>query len=202
MGAHDDAEWFEPATLADWSDWLARHHAESTGVWLVRAKKATGRQAFDYESAVVEALRYGWIDAVQRVIDDERSRLWFAPRRRRSGWAASNKQRIARLEAEGRLEPAGRAAVEAAKADGTWSLLEELERLDVPDDLAVALDRAPGRPRPVGRVPGLGTPRHPGVDPDGQAPRDPGAPGRRDRREGRPRRAREHVDAARAAVSG
>ena len=144
MGAHDDAEWLEPATLADWSDWLARHHARSTGVWLVRAKKATGRQAFDYESAVVEALRYGWIDAVQRVVDDERSRLWFAPRRRRSGWAASNKQRIARLEAEGRLEPAGRAAVEAAKADGTWSLLEDLERLDVPDDLAVALDRHPG----------------------------------------------------------
>jgi uncharacterized protein YdeI (YjbR/CyaY-like superfamily) len=70
--------------------------------------------------------------------------LWFAPRRRTSGWSRPNKVRIERLEREGRLAPAGRAAVEAAKANGAWTLLDDVENLVVPDDLAAALDGCPG----------------------------------------------------------
>ena len=144
MGAFEDAEQFQPTTLEDWTTWLAEHHADTSGVWLVTAKKATGRQVFDYETSVVEALRFGWVDAVQRRLDDERSMLWFAPRRPRSGWARPNKVRIERLEREGRLEPAGRTAVDAAKANGAWTLLDDVEDLVVPDDLAAALAALPG----------------------------------------------------------
>jgi uncharacterized protein YdeI (YjbR/CyaY-like superfamily) len=140
VGVQDDAERFEPATLADWSRWLARNHADARGVWLVTAKRSTGRQPFDYEAAVVEALRYGWIDATQRSLDGERSMLWFAPRNPRSGWSGTNKARIERLLEEGRLEPPGRAAVEVARANGSWSLLDDVEALVVPPDLAAALD--------------------------------------------------------------
>jgi uncharacterized protein YdeI (YjbR/CyaY-like superfamily) len=142
--AQDDAERLEAHTLDDWANWLAAHHAESTGVWLVTAKRATGRQPFDYEAAVCEALRYGWIDAVQRTLDEERSMQWYAPRRPTSGWSRPNKVRIERLEREGRMEPAGRAVIEAAKANGTWTLLDEVEDLVVPDDLAAAFEAYPG----------------------------------------------------------
>jgi uncharacterized protein YdeI (YjbR/CyaY-like superfamily) len=144
MGVMDEAEQLEPATLEDWSTWLAEHHATTPGVWLVSAKKASGRQAYDYDDAVVEALRWGWVDSTQRGVDEHRSMMWFAPRRPQSVWTRNNKQRIARLEAEGRLEAAGRAAVEAARANGMWTLMDDVEDLVVPADLAAAFDAHPG----------------------------------------------------------
>lgn len=144
MGKLDDAERFEPAGIDEWGAWLGRHHGTATGVWLVTAKKATGRQAFDYDAAVTEALRFGWVDSVQRRVDDERSMLWFSPRRPRSGWSRPNKMRLERLEAEGRLEPAGREAVKRARANGAWDLLVDVEDEVVPEDLAAAFDERPG----------------------------------------------------------
>lgn len=143
MGKLDDAERFEPETLAGWSGWLTDHHGSSSGVWLVTARGSTGRAAFPYQEAVVEALRFGWIDGVRRRLDDERSMLWFSPRRPGSGWARPNKRRIAQLEDEGRLEPAGRAAVERARASGAWELLDDVEDGVVPADLTAALERRP-----------------------------------------------------------
>ena len=143
MGVYEDAERVEPGSVDEWSDWLARHHADRSGVWLVSARRAAARSV-DYDAAVVEALRYGWVDSVQRVLDEDRAMQWFAPRRARSGWARSNKLRIERLEREGRLEPAGRAAVEAARANGSWSLYDEVDALTVPEDLAAELDARPG----------------------------------------------------------
>ena len=144
MGVLDDADRFEPASLAEWSAWLAEHHATTPGVWLVSAKKSSGRQAFGYEDAVVEALRWGWVDSTQRGVDEHRSMIWFAPRRAQSIWTRNNKQRVARLEAEGRLEAPGRAAVEAAKANGMWTLMDDVEDLVVPADLAAAFEQHPG----------------------------------------------------------
>ena len=86
----------------------------------------------------------GWIDSSGRKLDDERSMLWFTRRKPGSGWAGTNKERVVRLEAEGRMTPAGRAMIEAAKADGSWTLLDDVENLVVPDDLAAAFERHPG----------------------------------------------------------
>jgi uncharacterized protein YdeI (YjbR/CyaY-like superfamily) len=142
--AQDTGERVHAETVAQWADWLAAHHDRDAGVWLVSWKRHTGRPAMSYDEAVTEALRFGWIDSKPRKLDDDRTMLWFAPRRRGSAWSRLNKQRIARLEAEARLEPPGRALVESAKADGTWSLLDDVEDLIVPDDLAAAFDRNPG----------------------------------------------------------
>lgn len=140
----DDAELVEPADQAEWSDWLARHHAEARGVWLVTPRSSTGRVTVDYETAVVEALRFGWVDSTTRTLDAERGMMWFSPRRPTSGWAGTNKRRIEQLRAEGRLEPAGEAAVRVAQQNGSWSLLDDVERLVVPEDLAAALAAVPG----------------------------------------------------------
>ena len=141
---HDDREQVHAESAAEWRAWLAAHHATSAGVWLVAWKASTGRPRPTYDETVEEALCFGWIDAKARSLDDERSAIWMAPRRRGSGWARSNKERILRLEAEGRMTDAGRALIESAKADGSWTRLDDVEALVVPEDLAAALAARPG----------------------------------------------------------
>ena len=139
MAAMDDAERFHPETLPEWRLWLAEHHDRGHGVWLVFWRRESGRPALSYEDSVLEALCFGWIDATRKVLDDERVMMWFAPRRPRSTWVRSNKDRVARLEAEGRMHPAGRALVEAAKANGMWTALDDAEAGRVHPDLAARL---------------------------------------------------------------
>ena len=79
---------------------------------------ARGDRALGYEAAIVEALRWGWVDSTQRPLDEHRSMMWYAPRRRGSVWTRRNKERVSRLQAEGRMEPAGAAAVAAARRAG------------------------------------------------------------------------------------
>lgn len=141
--APDGKPYVGPFDRATWRAWLIEHHATSTGVYLASWRRATGRTGVPYEEAVEEALCVGWVDATQRRLDDERSIQWFAPRRPRSGWARSNKERVERLTAAGLMLPAGIAAVEEAKRRGTWTMLDDVEDLVVPEDLAEALDRTP-----------------------------------------------------------
>lgn len=131
-------------TAAEFGDWLAANHATATGVWLVTWRTVTGRPMPSYDALVMEALRFGWIDSTARRLDDERTMQRYSPRRPGSGWSAPNKDRIARLEAEDRIEPAGRAVLDAARADGSWNLLDSVEALEVPDDLAAAFATRPG----------------------------------------------------------
>jgi uncharacterized protein YdeI (YjbR/CyaY-like superfamily) len=128
----------------DWRAWLAEHHAARDGVWLVSWRSATGRPAIGYEAAVEEALCFGWIDSLQRKLDEERTMLMFTPRKAGSRWSRSNKERVARLEAEGRIAPAGAAVITAARADGAWTALDDVENLVVPEDLATAFAGHPG----------------------------------------------------------
>lgn len=132
-----------PSTLAAWRAWLARHHTRTEGVWLVSWKQATGRPRIDYDAAVEEALCFGWVDSKVQRLDDERSMLWFAPRKAKTGWSTPNKARVERLIAAGRMQPAGLAKVERARADGSWNALDAVEALQVPDDLRAALALLP-----------------------------------------------------------
>ena len=127
-----------------WRDWLDAHHSTVDGVWVVSWRSATGRPRMTYDESIEAALRVGWIDSHIRRMDDERTRLLHTPRRRGSVWSAPNKERVARLAAAGDLLPAGLAAVERAKADGSWEALEASDRLEVPADLAAALDAVTG----------------------------------------------------------
>jgi uncharacterized protein YdeI (YjbR/CyaY-like superfamily) len=129
----------EPGDRAGWRAWLEANHTSPTGAWLVLRRRDPRPGAHDYEAAVEEALCFGWVDSTGGKVDEERSRLYFAPRKATSGWAATNKARIERLIADGRMAPAGLAAIERAKANGSWTLLDSVERLEVPEDLAAAL---------------------------------------------------------------
>ncbi|MFJ6651938.1 YdeI family protein [Microbacterium sp. NPDC091313] len=143
MGALDDGEKVVAPDAATWRAWLEAHHASSTGAWLVRGRGPHVASHIGYEPAILEALCFGWIDGPVRVFDEETSGLWFAPRRASSGWAATNKARIALLEAEGRLRPAGIRALEVAKANGAWEVLDGPEAGIEPPELTAALDAVP-----------------------------------------------------------
>ena len=144
MASHDDAEQVHAETPGDWREWLHEHHGSASGVWLVSWRRHTGRPAMTYDESVEEALAVGWVDSKGRRLDDDRTMLWFAPRNARSGWSRPNKERIARLEGDGRMTPAGRRSVEIAKGNGAWTLPDDVEDLLVPDDLAAAFDAHPG----------------------------------------------------------
>jgi len=141
--AHQDRERVHAETVQEWRAWLEQNHENTDGVWLISWRAATGKPRAGYDQSVEEALAVGWVDSLQRKIDDERSMLWFARRNRASAWSRPNKERIERLEREGRMLPAGRRAVDAAKATGAWVRLNDVESLVVPDDLALALAARP-----------------------------------------------------------
>lgn len=128
---------------AEWRAWLAGHHASAPGAWLILSKKGSEQASVRYDEAVEEALCFGWIDSVTRTLDATRYQMVFTPRKRRSPWSQSNKERVARLTAQGLMTPAGLAAVEAAQRDGTWAMFDGIESLPMPDDLAAALSANP-----------------------------------------------------------
>jgi len=127
-----------------WRAWLAEHHTDPSGVWLVLHKKGGDVTALTYVQAVEEALCFGWIDGQARRRDEHSSFQRMTPRRPRSAWSAVNVARVARLEQEGRMQDAGRAQVAAAQADGRWAAAYPgPATIEVPDDLTTALDAVP-----------------------------------------------------------
>jgi uncharacterized protein YdeI (YjbR/CyaY-like superfamily) len=127
-----------PKSRAAWRAWLEKNHARAEGVWLVSYKKATGKPRMEYEEAVEEALCFGWIDSKPNKLDDERSLLWFAPRKAGTGWSKLNKERVARLIRAGLMTEAGLAKVKSARQDGSWNALDAVDALEMPSDLAQA----------------------------------------------------------------
>jgi uncharacterized protein YdeI (YjbR/CyaY-like superfamily) len=131
--------------VAGWREWLREHQASTAGVWLVLAKKGTERPtSLSYDQALEEALCQGWIDGQRGPRDDATYRVRFTPRRARSAWSARNVDLVARLEWEGRLQPAGLAETERAKADGRWDAAYAGQAsMGVPPDLDAALAAEP-----------------------------------------------------------
>ena len=123
--------------------WLDAHGDQDTGIWVVTWKKGADPERLVSAAEVGKAaLAHGWIDSLPRKLDAARSMLYIAPRRPGSNWSRVNKERIAELRAEDRMRPEGEAAVTRAMKDGSWSALDDVENLVVPDDLARALGPA------------------------------------------------------------
>ena len=96
-----------------------------------------------YEEVVEEALCFGWVDSQARPLDENRSQQQLTPRRASSGWSRPNKQRVEKLVSAGLMTPAGLAVIDRAKADGSWSALDDVWNLIEPEELKVALDAEP-----------------------------------------------------------
>jgi uncharacterized protein YdeI (YjbR/CyaY-like superfamily) len=129
---------FESALL--WERWLSEHQANSKGIWIKMAKKATGIRSVTYDEALDVALCYGWIDGQRNRGDDGFFVQKFTPRRQRSTWSKRNVDKVAKLMAAGRMRPSGLAKVQAAKEDGRWEAAYDYPNMPVPDDFLDALE--------------------------------------------------------------
>jgi len=121
------------STRADWRAWLEANHESKDEIWLVSYRKATGRPSLPYNVAVEEALCFGWIDSIRKGIDDETYAQRFTPRNTGSSYSQTNKERLARLAAEGMVIPAVRDDLEANRP----------EDYEIPQDILAALRSNP-----------------------------------------------------------
>jgi uncharacterized protein YdeI (YjbR/CyaY-like superfamily) len=129
---------------AAWAAWLQQHHASGRGVRLRIAKATSPQLSVSHKDALDVALCFGWIDGQADSHDAESWLLRFTPRGKRSSWSKRNRENVERLMASGEMQPAGLAAIEAAKADGRWERAYDSPRTaTVPDDLQAALDENP-----------------------------------------------------------
>ncbi|MBT0993360.1 YdeI/OmpD-associated family protein [Cellulomonas sp. DKR-3] len=128
---------------AQWRDWLTEHAGTARGVWLCSWRTPTGRPRCPYPDAVEEAICFGWIDSTTTVLDEDRGLQLFTPRRAKSAWTRLNRERAAEMERRGLMTAGGRSAIDAAIANGWWTISDQVEDLVEPPELAAALDGAP-----------------------------------------------------------
>lgn len=133
-----------PKSRAEWRNWLQEHHGREDSVWVLYHKKASGVPRVSWKDAVEEALCFGWIDGRARPVDELTYMQYFCRRKPGGTWSKINKESIARLTAAGLMTPAGLDAVDAAKANGSWTILDEVEELMLPQDLEQALQAQVG----------------------------------------------------------
>jgi uncharacterized protein YdeI (YjbR/CyaY-like superfamily) len=132
-------EQIEVRSRAEWRAWLVRYADQNTqSIWLVTFKKGKG-PTVSYDDIVEEAICFGWIDSRVAKLDEDRSMLLLSPRRLNSSWSLVNKQRVEKLAALGLIAPRGLALIEAAKANGAWDRLNDVDALIEPQDLTLAL---------------------------------------------------------------
>lgn len=132
------------ADQQQWERWLAEHYAEPSGAWLKFAKKDSGITSLSYDPALKIALCYGWIDGQTKGVDETYYLQKFTPRRSKSIWSKRNVGIVEQLIQEGKMQPSGQAAIDAAKADGRWDqAYDSSSNMTIPEDLQAALDANP-----------------------------------------------------------
>lgn len=139
-----EIETFCPTSRQQWRQWLEENHLSKQAVWLVYYKKKSNVASITWSEAVDEALCFGWIDSKAQAIDDEKFMQFFSRRKPKSVWSKINKEKIQRLMAEGLIAPAGHESIETAKQNGSWTILDEVEELLLPNDLEIEFDTQPG----------------------------------------------------------
>lgn len=132
-----------PTSSQEWRDWLAANHQREESIWVVFYKVSSEVPSLTWSEAVDEALCFGWIDSTKKPIDEERYKQYFSKRKPKSNWSKINKDKIEQLTAEGRMSEAGLQSVAVAKQNGSWTILDEIEALVVPQDLEAALNTKP-----------------------------------------------------------
>ncbi len=135
---------FCPKSRTDWRQWLEKNHRSKPAVWLVYYTKKSDLPSISWSEAVDEALCFGWIDSTKRTIDDSSFMQLFSQRKPKSNWSKINKEKVRQLIENGRMTKAGYESVETAKQNGSWTILDEVEELIIPNDLETAFTKHKG----------------------------------------------------------
>jgi uncharacterized protein YdeI (YjbR/CyaY-like superfamily) len=108
------------ASATEFYDWLFLNHVTESEILVGFHKRHTDRSSLTWSEAVDQALCFGWIDGVRRSLGEEAYTIRFTPRTAKSGWSKINTENAEQLIASGRMQAAGLAEIEKAKADGRW----------------------------------------------------------------------------------
>ncbi|TXF87773.1 hypothetical protein FUA23_17525 [Neolewinella aurantiaca] len=140
----NDPDRYTPSSQHDWRNWLEENHVSRDFVWVIFYKVSTGKCTITWSQAVEEALCFGWIDSVKKTLDKERYIQYFSKRKPGSTWSRVNKEAVTKLIQEKRMMEAGAKSIAVAKENGSWTILDQVEALIIPDDLAAAFKTRPG----------------------------------------------------------
>ena len=132
-----------PTNRQQWREWLQKNHDKKRSVWLIYHKKKSNIPAMEWSEAVDEALCFGWIDSKRKPIDGEKFMQFFSRRKPNGTWSKINKEKIQRLIDDGLMTNAGFEVIEAAKKNGSWTILDQVEELIIPEDLEQEFRKSP-----------------------------------------------------------
>jgi len=135
---------FCPANRQQWREWLQEYHDQEKSVWVIFYKNKSNIPTITWSDAVDEALCFGWIDSIVKPLDDEKFMRFFSRRKTKSGWSAINKEKIMKLLEDGLITQAGFDSIENAKQNGSWTVLDDIEALIIPEDMETEFQKKPG----------------------------------------------------------
>lgn len=136
-----EIEIFDPTNLSDWRKWLEKNHLSKQSVWLVCYNKNSGKKSITWSESVDAALCFGWIDSKKIKVDEEKTHQFFSKRKARSTWSKINKVKVAQLIEQGLMTDAGYKSIDVAKQNGSWTILDTVENLVIPEDLRVEFEK-------------------------------------------------------------
>ncbi|GMN09246.1 YdeI/OmpD-associated family protein [Croceitalea sp. MTPC9] len=126
-----------------WRAWLHENYSISDGIYLIFYKVVHEMPSMRWEEAVRVALCYGWIDSTVKSLGNGKRRQYFCPRKPKSVWSKVNKDHLKELEAAGLIHESGYLAIEIAKENGSWTVLDDVENGIIPNDLQRAFNKNP-----------------------------------------------------------
>jgi uncharacterized protein YdeI (YjbR/CyaY-like superfamily) len=140
----NEAETYYPKSQQEWRNWLEKNHQKEQSIWLVYFKASTKVASLSWNDAVDEALCFGWIDSTKKTIDQDSYMQYFSKRKPKSNWSKINKEKVEKLTQSNQMTQAGFDSITIAKQNGSWSSLDEVEALIMPDDLTTELAKHKG----------------------------------------------------------
>jgi uncharacterized protein YdeI (YjbR/CyaY-like superfamily) len=132
---------FYAKSRKEWRAWLKKNGQEKTQVWLLLYNKNGSKPSPDMPEAVEEALCFGWIDSRANKRDEESRYQFFSKRKPKGNWSGINKARVKKLISAGLMHETGMEAIRIAKKNGSWTRLDDIERVVIPPDLQMALNK-------------------------------------------------------------
>ena len=130
------AQEFHPKNQIEWRNWLEENHAEKDAIWVIFYRKKSPDHNMGWSESVDEALCFGWIDSTKKTIDSEKFKQYFSKRKPKSNWSKVNKDKVKTLIDKGLMQDAGYKSIATAKENGSWTILDSVEALILPEDLA------------------------------------------------------------------
>lgn len=140
----DTEDTYCPVNRKEWRKWLKENHQSRQSVWVVYYKVSSGKTNLTWTEAVEEALCFGWIDSVRKTLDEERFIQFFSRRKPNSTWSLINKKKVVHLIKRKQITKAGLESIKIAKQNGSWTVLDQVDQLVIPEDLEKAFSKIPG----------------------------------------------------------